>query len=99
MKNKNRKQKDTPPISDLKLTVVGKKIIQPIFWTIVVVVGLWSLMHFSTPEKKLEPYTQFKKQSTAFKSNDDEKVKPELERFTQSKQPKFSNISSQNSEA
>ena len=98
MKNKNRKQKDTPPISDLKLTVVGKKIIQPIFWTIVVVLGLWSLMHFSTPEKKLEPYTQFKKQSTAFKSNDDEKVKPELERFTQSKQPKFSNISSQNSE-
>ena len=61
MKNKNPKQKNTTDINDVTLSNVGKKIIKPIFWTVLVVAGLWSLMHFSTPETKLEPLYQVSK--------------------------------------
>ncbi len=98
MKNKNPKQKDTTDINDVTLSNVAKKIIKPIFWTVLVVAGLWSLMHFSTPETKLEPYTKFQKTSASFDNNLDVEVKPKLERFTETKQPNFTNISSQNSE-
>jgi len=98
MKNKNPKQKNTTDINDVTLSNVGKKIIKPTFWTIVVVAGLWSLMHFSTPETKLEPYTKFQKTSATFENNLDVEIKPGLERFTETKQPDFTNISSQNPE-
>ena len=98
MKNKNPKQKNTTDINDVTLSNVGKKIIKPTFWTIVVVAGLWSLMHFSTPETKLEPYTKFQKTSATFENNYDAKVKPELERFTETTRPNFSNISTPNPE-
>jgi tetratricopeptide (TPR) repeat protein len=80
------------------LSNVAKKIIKPTFWTVLVVAGLWSLMHFSTPETKLEPYTKFQKTSAAFENNLDVEVKPKLERFTETKQPDFTNISSQDPE-
>ena len=99
MKNKNPKQKNTTDINDVTLSNVGKKIIKPTFWTIVVVAGLWSLMHFSTPETKLEPYTKFQKTSVTFENNYDAKVKPELERFTETTRPNFSNISAPNPES
>ncbi|MEE9259198.1 MAG: tetratricopeptide repeat protein [Nitrospinaceae bacterium] len=38
-----------------------KKIFLPVFWTAVVVTGLWALMNYSTPAGNLEPYTKFKK--------------------------------------
>ena len=76
MKNKNPKQKNTTDINDVTLSNLGKKIIKPTFWTIVIVAGLWSLMHFSTPETKLEPYTKFQKASATFETNYDAKVKP-----------------------
>jgi len=98
MKNKNLKQKDTTDFNNLTLSNVAKKIIKPTFWTVLVVAGLWSLMHFSTPETKLEPYTKFQKTSAAFENNLDVEVKPKLERFTETKQPDFTNISSQDPE-
>ena len=98
MQNKNPKQKNTPDTNELTLSNVGKKIIKPTFWTIVVVAGLWSLMHFSTPETKLEPYTKFQKTSATVGNNLDVEIKPGLERFTETKQPDFTNISSQNPE-
>ena len=96
MKNKNPKQKNTTDINEVTLSNVGKKIIKPTFWTVLVVAGLWSLMHFSTPETKLEPYTKFQKTSATFENNLDVEIKPGLERFTETKQPDFTNISSQN---
>ena len=98
MKNKNLKQKDTTDFNNVTLSNVAKKIIKPTFWTVLVVAGLWSLMHFSTPETKLEPYTKFQKTSAAFENNLDVEVKPKLERFTETKQPDFTNISSQDPE-
>ena len=98
MKNKNLKQKDTTDVNNVTLSNVAKKIIKPTFWTVLVVAGLWSLMHFSTPETKLEPYTKFQKTSAAFENNLDVEVKPKLERFTETKQPDFTNISSQDPE-
>ena len=98
MKNKNPKQNNTTDINDVTFSNVGKKIVKPAFWTILVITGLWSLMHFSTPETKLEPYTKFQKTSAAFENNLDVEVKPELERFTETKQPDFTNISSQDPE-
>ena len=96
MKNKHPKQKNTTDINAVILSNVGKKIIKPTFWTIVVVTGLWSLMHFSTPETKLEPYTKFQKTSATFENNLDVEVKPKLKRFTETKQTNLTNISSQN---
>lgn len=98
MKNKNLKQKDTTDFNNVTLSNVAKKIIKPTFWTVLIVAGLWSLMHFSTPETKLEPYTKFQKTSAAFENNLDVEVKPKLERFTETKQPDFTNISSQDPE-
>ena len=98
MKNKNPKQKHTTEINDVTLSKVAKKIIKPTFWTVLVITGLWFLMHFSTPETKLEPYTKFQKTSAAFENNLDVEIKPESERFTETKQPNFTNISSQNPE-
>ena len=92
MKNKNPKQKNTPD-NDATLPSIGKKIAGPTLWTIGVVAGLWSLMHFSTPETKLEPYTKFQKTSTTFENTSDSKLEPELERFTETNRPDFSDMS------
>ena len=98
MKYKNPKQKDTTDINAVILSNIGGKIIKPTFWMVLVVAGLWSLMHFSTPETKLEPYTKFQKTSATFENNLDVEVKPELERFTETTRPNFSNISTPNAE-
>ena len=98
MKNKNQKQKNTSHSNGGTLPNIGKKIAWPIFWTIVIIAGLWSLMHFSTPETKLEPYTKFQKTSGIFENNSDSKVNTELERFAETKQSDFSSISTPNPE-
>ena len=88
MKSKSSKQKNTPNSNNEELPTIGKKLAVTIFWTIVVIVGLWSLMHFSTPKTKLEPYTKFKKTSTTFENTSDKEVSNEkvLERFAETKQ-------------
>ena len=98
MRNKNPKQKNASDSNDGTLLNIGKKIAWPIFWTIVIIAGLWSLMHFSTPETKLEPYTKFQKTSGIFENNSDSKVNTELERFAETKQSDFSSISTPNPE-
>ena len=92
MKNKNSQPKNS---SDKNVTLSGfvKQIAGPVFWTFLVVVGLWSLMHFSTPETKLEPYAKFQKTSTNFEEAVDTKPEPELERFAETNRPDFSDMS------
>ena len=99
MKSDNSKKKNIPYSDDGILPSIGKKIAWPIFWTIVIIAGLWSLMHFSTPKTKLEPYTKFQKISAAFENNSDSKVKTELERFVETKQPDLPNISTPSHES
>ena len=95
---KNVKEKKNYSNSDITLPNSGKRIVMPIFWTIVVISGLWALMHFSTPETKLEPYTKVQKASATFDNNTETTIKTELERFTETQQPEFSNILTSNSE-
>jgi len=89
MKNKNLKSKG---ISQKNLTEpnIAKKISVSVFCATMVVVGLWSLMYFSTPETKLEPYTKFKKTSAII---DETKSERELSRFAETNQPNFAGIS------
>jgi tetratricopeptide (TPR) repeat protein len=91
MKNKNSQSKK---ISYNSLTGPGiaKKIVNPLLWTTMVVIGLWSLMHFSIPETKLEPYTKFKKISTTIENTADTKSELKLGRFAESSQPSFSDM-------
>jgi len=98
MKNKNPKQKNTSDSNDGTLPNIGKKIAWPIFWIIVIIAGLWSLMYFSTPETKLEPYTKFQKTSGVFENNSDSKVNTELERSAETKQSDVSSSSTPNPE-
>ena len=91
MKNKNAQQKNN---FDKKITLLSitKKISGPVLWTTLVVIGLWSLMHFSSPETKLEPYTNFKKASSSFESNLDTTIEPRIERFADNSQLDFSDM-------
>jgi len=92
MKNKNLQPKNTSD-KNVTLSDIVKQITSPVLWTTLVVVGLWSLMHFSTPEAKLEPYTKFKKTSTNFEDTVDTKSEPELERFAETSRSDFSDMS------
>ena len=101
MKSKSSKQKNTANSNNEALPTIGKKLAVTIFWTIVVIVGLWSLMHFSTPKTKLEPYTKFKKTSTTFDNTSDKEVNNEkvLERFAETKQSDLLDIATPDPEA
>ncbi len=101
MKSKSSKQKNTQNSNNEELPTIGKKLAVTIFWTIVVIVGLWSLMHFSTPKTKLEPYTKFKKTSTTFENTSDKEVNNEkvLERFAETKQSNLLDIATPDPEA
>ena len=92
MKNKSSQPKNTSG-NNVTLSGIAKKISGPAFWTTAVIVGLWSLMHFSTPETKLEPYTKFKKTSTSLEDAVNTKPKPKLERFVETNSPDFSDMS------
>jgi len=98
MKSKNIKEKKDYGHNDITLPNIGKKIVVPIFWTIVVVSGLWSLMHFSTPETKLEPYTKVQKASAPFDNSPNAAIKTKLERFTETQQTEPQKILTSNSE-
>ena len=91
MKNKNAQQKNN---FDKKITLLSitKKISGPALWTTLVVIGLWSLIHFSRPETKLEPYTNLKKASSSFESNLDTTIEPRVERFADTSQLDFSDM-------
>ena len=91
MKNKNAQQKNN---FDKKITLLSitKKISGPALWTTLVVIGLWSLIHFSRPETKLEPYTNLKKASSSFESNLKTTLEPRVERFADTGQLDFSDM-------
>ena len=101
MKSKNSKQNNTQNSNNEKLPNIGKKLAVTIFWTIIVIAGLWSLMHFSTPKTNLEPYTKFQKTSTTFENTSDKEVANEkvLERLVETKQSNLSDISVPDPEA
>jgi tetratricopeptide (TPR) repeat protein/plastocyanin len=56
-------------------------------WLGVLAVGLWALMHYSTPESNLEPYNKFQeakveRENTARENAEPEKAEPEKSEFT-----------------
>ena len=91
MKKKSSELKDTPD-SNVTLSGIIKHIASPILWITAIVVSLWSLMHFSIPESKLEPYTKFQKTSTSFEDTVDPKSEPELEHFAETDRLDFSDM-------
>jgi len=98
VKKRNPNQNKTFVRNEVTLISIGKKVAGPACWTILVIVGLWSLMHFSTPEAKLEPYAELKKTSSTFEDNSVAEAATKFERFAETKSPKISSISSSSSE-
>jgi len=77
-KNKNI---ESPGSSPLKRSLVMFS------WLSVLAVGLWALMHYSTPESNLEPYNKFQeakveRENTARENAEPEKAEPEKSEFT-----------------
>jgi len=77
-KNKNI---ESPASSPLKRSLVMFS------WLGVLAVGLWALMHYSTPESNLEPYNKFQeakveRENTARENAEPEKAEPEKSEFT-----------------
>jgi tetratricopeptide (TPR) repeat protein/plastocyanin len=77
MSSKNNKIES--PGSPLKRALVM------ISWVGVLAVGLWALMHYSTPESNLEPYNNFQQAKTEPKKTEPEKNN----RQPDSKEPEF----------
>ncbi len=97
MKKKNTQSKEISH-SNLKETGLARRIAVPTFWTVVVLVGLWSLMNFSTPGAKLEPYSEYKKTSAPVENIADKTPEPTLERFAQASPPDLSDMIDPSSE-
>ena len=95
MKHKNSQIRETPH-SNLSGLGIAKKIIKPVFWTTLVIVGLWSMMHFATPESKLEPYTKFKKIPVIVEDTEVRKLEPKLERFAEDNRLDFPDMTNSN---
>ncbi|MCH8158158.1 MAG: tetratricopeptide repeat protein [Nitrospinae bacterium] len=62
------------------------------FWTILVLGGLWSLMYFSIPETKLQPYNKFKRTSASIGNSAATKPEPNLERFADAARPDLADL-------
>ena len=97
MKKKNPQFRETPH-SNSKEIGLAKRIAVPAFWTALVLVGLWSLMNFSTQGAKLEPYSEFKKTSAPVEKIADKAPEPKLERFAQASPPDLSDMADPNPE-
>ncbi|SVC01616.1 uncharacterized protein METZ01_LOCUS254470, partial [marine metagenome] len=95
MKHKNSQIRKTPH-SNLSGLGIAKQIIKPVFWTTLVIVGLWSMMHFATPESKLEPYTKFKKIPVIVEDTEVRKLEPKLERFAEDNRLDFPDMTNSN---
>ncbi|MCH2392605.1 MAG: hypothetical protein MK238_08740, partial [Nitrospinales bacterium] len=95
MKHKNSQIRETPH-SNLSGLGIAKQIIKPVFWTTLVIVGLWSMMHFATPESKLEPYTKFKKIPVIVEDTEVRKLEPKLERFAEDNRLDFPDMTNSN---
>ena len=95
MKHKNSQIRKTPH-SNLSGLGIAKQIIKPVFWTTLVIMGLWSMMHFATPESKLEPYTKSKKVSVIIGDMDVSKFEHNLENFAEDNRLNFPDMTNSN---
>ena len=51
-------------------------------WLSMLAVGLWALMHYSTPERNLEPYKKFQEAKVEGENTERKKAEPEKPGFT-----------------
>ena len=93
MKKKNTQSLKENPSHPITASGLFKRVVPPIFWTAVILAGLWSLMQFSTPETKLEPYSEFNKTSVSLEDSTDTQPEPALERFADAGRPELADMS------
>ena len=92
MKKKNTQSLKENPSHSITASDLFKRVVPPIFWTVVILAGLWSLMQFSTPEAKLEPYSEFNKTSVSLEESADTQPEPALERFADAGRPELADM-------